>query len=47
MTEKRRRGRPKRDDIGVRLMRLPADLVDMVSWLARVEGTTAAKFAGR
>ncbi len=40
MGKKRPLGRPASFDVGTKLIRVPADIADMVAWLARVEGIT-------
>lgn len=44
MTERRGRGRPKKSERGVRLVRLPTEIVEMIGWVTRVEGISAANF---
>lgn len=40
---KRPVGRPAAFEVGSRMVRLPEDLADMVSWLASIEGVTVAQ----
>lgn len=35
-------GRPRKSERGAKLVRLPAEVVEMIGWIARVEGVTAA-----